>query len=219
MIVTFSGMDGAGKTTQINKLICKIENHNKHVSYIWARGGYTPGFELLKKIIRKVFGKSVPKSGYSIDRKKIISKPFVSWIWLNIAILDMAILYGIIVRLKLLFGYTVICDRYIHDTALDFKLNFPNMNFENMFVWKLLNFVACRPDKSFLFLIPVEISMQRSLQKDEPFPDSKEILQSRLKSYNDNNLFCQDKYFVIDGTKNIEEVESIINKVIGMNIL
>ena len=219
MIVTFSGMDGAGKTTQINKLISKLENHKKHVSYIWARGGYTPGFELLKKIIRKVFRKSVPKSGFSTDRKKIISKPFVSWIWLNIAIFDLAILYGVIVRLKLLFGYTIICDRYIDDTALDFKLNFPNTNFENMFVWKLLNFIATSPDKSFLFLIPVEVSMQRSIQKNEPFPDSQEILQSRLNSYNDNNLFCQDKYFVIDGTKNIEKVESIIVEVIGISIL
>ena len=219
MIVTFSGMDGAGKTTQINKLISNIENNNKDVSYIWARGGYTPGFELIKKIIRKVFGKSVPEAGHSIARKKIISRPYVSWVWLNIAMFDMAILYGVIIRLKLLFGYTVICDRYIDDTALDFKLNFPHMKFENMFLWKLLNFIAPSPDKSFLFLIPVEVSMQRSQQKNEPFPDSKEILKIRLNSYNDNNLFCQDKYFVVDGTKNIEEVERIIDKVIGMSIL
>tara|TARA_X000000368_G_scaffold417141_1_gene412726 strand:+ start:5499 stop:6158 length:660 start_codon:yes stop_codon:yes gene_type:complete len=219
MIVTFSGMDGAGKTTQINKLISKLENQKKDVSYIWARGGYTIGFELLKKIIRKVFRKSVPEAGYSKARKKIISRPYVSWVWLNIAMFDMAILYGVIVRLKLLFGDIVICDRYIDDTALDFKLNFPHMSFENMFIWKLLNFVAPRPDKSFLFLIPVEVSMQRSLQKNEPFPDSKDTLLSRLNSYNDNNLFCQDKYFVIDGTKNIEEVESIIIEVMETSVL
>ena len=217
MMVTFSGMDGAGKTTQINKLISNLENHKKKVSYIWARGGYTQGFELLKKLIRKVFRKSIPEAGHSIARKKIITKPTVSWFWLNIAMFDMAILYGVIVRLKLLFGDTVICDRYIDDTALDFKLNFPHMNFENMFVWKLLKFIAPSPDKSFLFLIPVDVSMQRSLQKNEPFPDSKEILKSRLNQYNDNNLFRQDIYFVVDGTRNIEEVESIINKVIGMS--
>jgi len=77
MIVTFSGMDGAGKTTQINKLISNLENNKKDVSYIWARGGYTPGFELLKKIIRKVFRKSVPEAGHSIARKNIISRPYV----------------------------------------------------------------------------------------------------------------------------------------------
>lgn len=219
MIVTFSGMDGAGKTTQINKLVSKLENQKKDVSYIWARGGYTPGFELLKKIVRKIFGKSVPKVGDSLARKKIISRPFVSWIWLNIAMFDMLILYGLIVRVKLLFGNTVICDRYIDDTALDFKLNFPHMKCENMFVWKFLNFVAPRPDKSFLLLIPVEESMQRSIHKNEPFPDSKEILESRLNSYNDNNLFSQDKYFVVDGTKNIDEVESIIDKAIGISNL
>lgn len=219
MIVTFSGMDGSGKTTQINKLISKLGNQKKDVSYIWARGGYTPGFELLKKIIRKLFGKSVPKVGNSMTRKKIISRPFVSWVWLNISMFDMAILYGLIVRVKLLFGNTVICDRYIDDTALDFKLNFPHINCENMFAWKFLNFVTPRPDKSFLFLIPVEVSMQRSVQKNEPFPDSKEILESRLNSYNDSNLFCQDKYFVVDGTKNIGEVESIIDKVMGISIL
>ena len=86
-----------------------------------------------------------------------------------------------------------------------------------MWKWKLLNFIAPIPDKSFLFLIPVEVSIQRSYQKKEPFPDSKEILQSRLNSYNDNNLFSQDKYFVVDGTRNIEEVESVINEVIGIS--
>ena len=219
MLITFSGMDGAGKTTQINKLMSKLGNQKKDVIYIWARGGYTPGFELLKKTIRKVFGKSIPKAGNSKVRTKIISRPFVSWVWLNIAIIDMAILYGVIVRLKLLFGDFVICDRYIDDTVLDFKLNFPDINFEKMFLWNLLKFVAPRPKKSFLCLIPVDVSMQRSLQKNEPFPDSKETLLRRLNSYHDEILFSREKYFVIDGTKNIHEVESMILQVIGRDVL
>jgi thymidylate kinase len=53
MIVTFSGMDDAGKTTQINKLIFNLENNNKDVSYIWARDGYTLGLELFKTYFKR----------------------------------------------------------------------------------------------------------------------------------------------------------------------
>ncbi len=217
MIITFSGMDGAGKSTQIDLLVKKLEKDNKKASYIWARGGYTPGFEFLKKIMRKLLGKAVPKAGHSQARQKTISKPFVSWVWLNIAMLDMAILYGVVLRIKSSFGKVTICDRYIDDTALDFTLNFPHIDFKNMLAWKFLSLLAPVPDKSFLFLIPVEISMQRSLLKDEPFPDSKETLENRLKSYSDYSFFNENKYIRIDGTQTIEKVESKINNYLGLD--
>lgn len=216
MIVTFSGMDGAGKTTQIDLLQKTFRNKGKKVFYLWARGGYTPGFEKLKFLIRKLFGKSVPRAGHSASRKKAISNPFISRIWLNIAIWDMIFLYGITLRIKSSFGKVVICDRYVDDTALDFSLNFPHIKFTEMVAWKLLIKIAPKPDKAFLLLLPVEVSMQRSLLKDEPFPDSKETLEQRLLAYSDTTFFTNDKYIQVNGQESIVDVEKFIHNHLGI---
>jgi len=49
-IIFFSGLDGAGKSTQIDILKNHYLNQNKKVYYFWSRGGYTPGFQRLKNI-------------------------------------------------------------------------------------------------------------------------------------------------------------------------
>jgi len=216
LIITFSGMDGAGKTTQINLLKEKLKNKDKKVYYMWARGGYTPGFETLKFLIRKLLGKSIPKAGHSESRKKAMSNTFISRIWLYIAIFDMIWLYGVVLRVKSSFGKVVICDRFVDDTALDFTLNFPQIDFSNMLVWKILTKIAPKPDKSFLLLLPVEISMKRSLEKDEPFPDSKETLEQRLFYYSNKTFFHEKKYIRIDGQNPLLDIEKCIHENLGI---
>ena len=49
MIVAISGLDGAGKSTQIDLLSKSLSAKGVRVRFLWARGGYTPGFEFIKK--------------------------------------------------------------------------------------------------------------------------------------------------------------------------
>ena len=51
-LITFSGMDGAGKSTQISILKNTIKSNGQRCFVLWARGGYTNNFEFLKKVIR-----------------------------------------------------------------------------------------------------------------------------------------------------------------------
>ena len=55
MIITVSGLDGAGKSTQTDKLIQRLEQEGFKTRYVWARGGYTPGFEMFKRSLRFIF--------------------------------------------------------------------------------------------------------------------------------------------------------------------
>ena len=210
MIIVFSGVDGAGKSTQIDLLKKQITGRRLSVSSVWSRGGYTPGFELLKKSVRIVLGKKSISSGRNEKRDKAMSNSLVSRLWLMIAMLDLLVLYAVIVRIKSFLGRVVICDRYLGDTFIDFSLNFPSSNFENMWLWRFLVAISPEPDVSFLFILPVEESMRRSKQKNEPFPDSKEAVEQRLEIYVTSKLFNGQNWVKIDGLDSIDSSANLI---------
>lgn len=208
-MIVFSGLDGAGKSTQIELLKEHFEKQGKKVKYFWSRGGYTPGIQGLKDLMRKFNSKSIPAQGPSKEREQSFSNPLVRKIWLALAILDLIFFYGAYIRLKSFTGLIVICDRYIFDTSIDFKLNFPQENVDKWLIWKLMLFFAMKPNKHFVLTIPVEESLRRSKLKDEPFPDSEETLKNRL---NDYLKFIGQSSLVIhvDGTKKTHDINNFI---------
>lgn len=218
MILVFSGTDGAGKSTQIERLKTVLTDRGLVIKYLWSRGGYTPIFSMIKSFLRLLLRKKMPKQGVGDKRKKIIEKKSVSKVWLTVSIIDLMLLYGIYVRWQNLFGRVVICDRYIGDTLIDFKRNFPSSFDEHGFLWKLLNKVSPNPDHSFLLYVPVKTSQRRSLEKNEPFPDSKETLEFRLKFYLDNNFFPPENYKVICCETGIEEIHQEILKEVAIKL-
>lgn len=211
MIITFSGMDGAGKSSQIELLIKRLNEEGYSTTKIWSRGGYTPGFVLLKSLLRKIMRKSVPPSGRSAERTRLITNPRMSRLWLALAIADMILLYGIKFRIQSLLGKIVICDRYLDDTRLDFALNFPHVQSEKMWLWKLLQWSTPKPNVSFLLLLPVKISIERSKVKNEPFPDDEVTLVDRLNAYSDSRIFLRSRYILIDGNDSINDISTDIN--------
>ena len=85
--------------------------------------------------------------------------------------------------LKEIFGTTVICDRYIWDTYIDFKLKYPEYDFEHGFWWRLTLKTMVKPNPSIVMFIPAEESMRRSGLKDEPFPEPIDVRQKRIEMY------------------------------------
>jgi thymidylate kinase len=216
MIISFSGLDGAGKSTQIDLLVKHLEEKGKKTKYLWSRGGYTPIFNLMKNVLRKVRPQSVPKSGKSEKREQVFKSPRVRKWWLRIAMFDLILLYGIYIRWLSLIGYTVICDRYIHDTKIDFDLNFPMENIETWWLWKFLNKVIASPKVSFLFIIPVKESQRRSVLKNEPFPDSAEVLTQRLETYTEFSI-KSSSWHLMDGMKSIETLQHEVISIVQVN--
>ena len=210
MLIIFSGTDGAGKTTQISLLSNFLNKQGIKTKCLWARGGYTPLFTFIKKTARTMMGKKLPQSGASAERDKILKKGKVTSVWLFIAKMDLIVYYGIYVRMLNLFGLTVICDRYVDDTKLDFVNNFTDSFDTSSFSWRFLKWVAPKPNYSFLLYVPVEVSQHRSTLKNEPFPDSYETLVFRLEKYLDELEFSTEQYLKIECTKSIEVVHAQI---------
>lgn len=197
-LITFSGLDGAGKSTQIELLMESLRRQGSEPVYLWSRGGYTPRFNRVKALLRRSSGERlVPASGATAQREQSLARPGVRRLWLGLAILDLTWLYGVQVRRWLREGKTVVCDRYTADTLLDFRLNFPQENVTRWPLWHLLERTAPRPDLQIMALVPVAESLRRSERKGEPFPDSPARLQERLSAYQE--MVATGGWLVLDG--------------------
>ena len=212
MLISFSGIDCSGKSTQIEK-VSRYFNEKNRVKIIWSRGGYTVLFNFIKSILRKSSVGVLPESGNSLRRSSLFKKKIVIIFWIYLSLIDLFMLYAIIFRLLSFFGYVVIADRYIWDTYIDFKIKFSNDDFKRTFFWKLLLFCVPKPDYSFILKIPAEESLRRSKLKNEPFSEDINDRLKRIELY--NKLMKKDKWDIrIDGMDPIHKVWCNIKKYI-----
>lgn len=214
MIISFSGIDSCGKSTQIKLIENYFSENNMKYKIVWSRGGYTNWFEYIKQGARKLsFGK-LPPSGVNEKRTEMFKNSKFQKIWLCIALLDLIRLYAITFRFNCLLGYSIICDRYLWDTYIDFKLAFPVINLEKHILWKILCKLAVKPDVSIIITISPEKSWERSILKEEPFSETLERRKERDKLY--KRLIKKDKWmWVINGYDSIDgiwqKIKGIIN--------
>jgi len=215
LVIIFSGLDCSGKSTQIDLLDNKLSKNNEKSLVFWSRGGYTSGFQKLKDILRYFIGKILPRSGKSAERDRAFSNSFIRRIWISIAILDLIFFYSIYLRFKYFLNFNIICDRYLMDTNIDFKLAYPNDKTDNWLLWRLLKYTAIKPDFHFVSTIPVSDSIIRSKFKFEPFPDSPETLDKRLDLYN-KELLSNGNLVHIDGMKDVNEIKKNVFNIVGI---
>ena len=202
--IVLSGIDGAGKSTQLDLIKKYFEEHEQSVISLWTRGGNTPGINALKALLRKLAGKKLPPSGHSLKRDQMLEKGWIQRMWLILAILDLLRIYSITLRWWLFRGKVVICDRYLWDTFIDFKIMFPNIDVKNWLLWKILVRCTPVPGKSVLLMIPLSLSEKRCLQKYEPFPDTPERRKQRYELYETTSKLKH--WDIIDSTSSISTV-------------
>ena len=210
MLIAVSGIDGSGKSTQLELVKQYYENKGKTVLYLWTRGGSTSGINAIKSFIRKLGGKKLPPSGNSKKRDEMLARGWIQRVWLSLAILDLMRVYCISIRWWIIRGKVVICDRYLWDTQIDFEIMFPHIKIEDWLLWKILVRLTPVPDKPVLLMIPSEMSAERCAQKYDPFPDTPE---RRVLRYDLYAKASRLRYWqVIDAARPIKSVFSdIIN--------
>ena len=207
-LIVFGGLDGAGKSTQIEVLRARLAGAGVSPAVVWVRGGYTPLFTSLKRLARRAGGRRVPPAGPGEARTRALTHPALRRAWLVLALLDLLLLLAVRVRLLRWQGRVVICDRYVLDTRVDFLLNFPDQRVERWWLWRLVERLVPRPDAAFLLLVPVSESERRSVLKHEPFPDPAPVLAARLAQY--QALGPAAGYVVLDGSRPVAAVTETI---------
>lgn len=212
-MISFSGIDCGGKSTQIEKVRLAMEANQKKVKIIHSRGGYTPMLEWFKTLIRSDKGGSA--QDHAQYREAVHGSPKKRKLLLWLSIFDLGLYYGIWFRLVELFGTTVLADRYFEDSRIDFRMKYPEFNFEKWLVWKFAEAIYKKPTHSVIYTIPAEVSMYRSTLKDEPWPEPVEVRRDRIERYQKEIELGRWQH-VIDATGTIEEVYQETVKVLGL---
>jgi dTMP kinase len=212
-LIVFSGIDGGGKSTQVERLITRMRSEGEKPVYIWTRGGYTPKFNALKEILRRFsHGRILPPIGQGSARDQAFKQPWKRKLWLVLAILELGWIYAIQIRWLMWRNHPVICDRYYWDSLIDFRLNFPQENVSRWWLWRLLVRHAPRPTAAFLLLIPVSESIRRSNIKGEPFRESAELLTRRLVEY--QYILMDSDLIILNGKDTPDEIANMIREVL-----
>ena len=204
LIVSFSGIDSSGKTTQIELLREHASSRGRSAVYLWGRVGYTGVFSAIKSAGRRLLGRGIPAQGDFARRERALRNRWLRRLWLTLALLDLLRLYALRVRLERLRGRVVVCDRYVWDSLVDLRLGFASDQVERWWLWRLVERCAPRPDVALLFTVPVQESVRRSDLKREPFRETSERLAERTQQYAELSLTAG--WQVVDGMPSPEEV-------------
>ena len=213
LLIIVSGIDSSGKSTQIENLSRNFKLNGVKYKVVWSRGGYTSLLRSVKSIVRKIKPSSLPPPRLSNDREQVFENKKIQRLWLALAMLDLIRLYSITLRLYHLMGYNIICDRYLWDTYIDFKINFPCIKFEKWLLWKLLIAATPKPNISLILVISPEESLRRSVLKKEPFSENIEKRKKRYRLY--MQLMGEGKWqYIIDGERPINKIWSEIKEIL-----
>ncbi len=215
MLISFSGLDCAGKTTQIELLSTYYQERGFRVVKKWSRIGYTPVLEHLKNFFRtkKDIEESSKPREIGLNEKTRGGK-----LLLYLSIIDITFYYGLYFRLISSKKDTIlICDRYLWDSYIDLLLKYRDIAFHNTLFWKSLVLFATKPNCSFVLTITPEESMRRSELKVEPFPESKERREMRLLLYQE--MINQGKWqYEIDCMRPVEAIQEELRRIIDENL-
>jgi dTMP kinase len=216
VFISFEGIDGCGKTTQVNNLMDFLRKND--LPFVKTR---EPGGTVLGEILRRVL--KYPEETYDvlknyhinnldfmlIDGKQARTKPAEILLFQAAR----AELINYVIEPNLKSGINVIADRFADSTRAyqgggNYKGDMKAINFINTVHDYILQ--SNWPDKTFLLRIPYHISRQRlehiGSGKDEFEKRKKEFTIGVINEYDNIAKDYPNRVVVIDGTKAKEEV-------------
>ncbi len=136
LLVTLSGLDGAGKTTAAEDLRARLEARGRPAEVAWARLGAER--EVLdsialpvKRVVRRRGTVSDPEAVGPLATGKVRDpressgrRPAVSWVWIAIVALANARSYRRAAAERRRRGVTLVCDRWATDALVDLELRY-----------------------------------------------------------------------------------------------
>jgi thymidylate kinase len=164
-LISISGTDGTGKTTQAHALSEALTTSEIYNSIVWSRIGTTP---LYTRLSRAAQGATVAaRESLSAKGEPGIAKRALRYGWALANALDLALEYQWRVRLPLWTGRVVIADRYTYDAAVEIADRLGSRDAMDSLPVKLLFALSPKPRIAYLLEAPAAVAAERSLDPED----------------------------------------------------
>ncbi len=201
MLIAFCGVDGSGKTTQINLLQNKLKIQGKKV-YVTKQP--TDWYRKDKRVRNFLEGR--------VSNNELIKELAL------FSATDRLRQYNNEILPKEKEGYVVIIDRYVYSAYTYFCSR--GLEIEWL---KEINRYITLPDVTIYIDTPAEIAYQRIIERDGQSAKKEEkdmeFLMKVTQMFKNQIWGKKDNYFIVDGNKSkeqiSEEVIQIVKKIIG----
>ncbi|MFA5257948.1 MAG: dTMP kinase [Opitutales bacterium] len=196
-LITFEGSEGAGKSTQVERIAQRFEAHNYEVMVTREPGGTPIGEEIRRLLMTAACGQAMkPETElllFAASRAQLVRE---------------------VIRPAVEAGKVVLCDRFLDSTTVyqgvGRRIASEPVSMINTFaVGDLM------PDVTVVIDLPAEIGLERTRHRAREMPDRME--QENIEFYRkvrEGYLMLAKalpgRFIIVDGTKSIEEVEKAI---------
>ncbi len=211
-LICFIGIDGSGKSTISREVYNFFLAKGSKTKYVYGR--VVPFFSGVLIWAGRLFILKRKKEDLYLDyenyvsqkKMKLKSNYLLSRIYMYALLLDQVLQTITKISIPLLFGKTVICDRYVYDTVItDIAIDF---NLSNDEIIELINKIFCivpKPDIVFYIDVPEEVAYRR---KNDVAHIS--YLAERRKCY--KRIAERYSLITLNGAKSINDIfEKIIS--------
>ena len=203
MFITFEGIEGSGKSTQIKMLETWLEERGKTVLRTLEPGGSRLG-KTLRKILLDMASTDLSKEAelflYLADRSQHVRQ---------------------VVRPALDEGWVVICDRFADSTVV-YQGYGRGMDPKQLHAFNEIAVQGLWPDKTFLLDLPPEIGLKRAFTRNEEQLKTASEGRFEAESLDFHNrvregyltwaALHKDRYVVLDAVKSPDEIFEDIKK-------
>ncbi len=206
LLICFAGIDGSGKTTQAQRLVDWMKRQGVQSEYVWSI--FEPW--LLKPFMktgRALFlrEKDMFKdyTEYFDARRGLFRYPLASAFFHYCFFGEYLLRFLPQIRLLLMRGRSVICDRYVYDAVAGLAADLEYPDGKIRATVNHLLYLMPEPDLTFLIDLPEETAYQR--KDDVP---SVGYLEKRRQIYLD--LAKEYGMTILDGSRDLTELENLI---------
>ena len=179
-IISISGIDGSGKTTQVRMLEKYLMGRGFRVKRVWFRWFALISYPFLAlcRLLGYTKWRTISRSNIKYAERRFYLNKAMARIWPWLFMVDAIIYYLFKIRSKMILKSVILCDRFIPDMLVDLMCETKDYLLHKRLVGRVL--LSLIPRSSKLVIIDVTENTAFSRKHDIPRVD---YLEERRKLY------------------------------------